>query len=183
VAFYVWSITERPDVLIAESGALVGVMTAEGRALSRGKGSGFVARSWLENDGDANLQEVAGARWAGRGDQALEVEVLRGKRAAAELSECAGGAWVVLNVDPEQSLADLPCHVLHPATLRKTGALALYAKDGGARVLSARDVTGQRLWNTPELRNARTERNPTVAKMKIAHPGQQMRDEDISEGG
>ena len=39
-ALWLWVQTERPEVLIAENGALVGVMTPEGRALSRAKGSG-----------------------------------------------------------------------------------------------------------------------------------------------
>ena len=42
-----WSQTQRPDILIADRGALVGVMTSEGRAISKPKGAGFVARIWL----------------------------------------------------------------------------------------------------------------------------------------
>lgn len=36
--------TQRPDILIADRGALVGVMTTEGSAISKPKGAGFVAR-------------------------------------------------------------------------------------------------------------------------------------------
>src|SRR5690606_8418137 len=62
-AILLWGGTARPGLLIAEGGALVGVMTAEGRALSKEKGGGFVARNWLENDGDPSSQERAYQRW------------------------------------------------------------------------------------------------------------------------
>ena len=55
--------TQRPDILIADRGALVGVMTSEGRAISKPKGAGFVARIWLENDGDKINQSEAHDRW------------------------------------------------------------------------------------------------------------------------
>lgn len=51
-SFVIWSGTERPDVLISDTGTLVGVMTPQGRALSKERGAGFAARNWLENDGD-----------------------------------------------------------------------------------------------------------------------------------
>ena len=37
-------------------------MTAEGRALSKPRGDGFAALSWLENDGDGARQAEAAAR-------------------------------------------------------------------------------------------------------------------------
>lgn len=43
----IWMQTERPSVLIADNGALIGVLGQDGRALSRAKGSGFVASIWL----------------------------------------------------------------------------------------------------------------------------------------
>ena len=136
-------------MLIAENGALVGVMTPEGRALSRAKGAGFVASNWLENDGDPSSQEKAAERWATRPAAALPVIALSGKRAAARLDGCDGGAWVVLNVarPPEMDEA-MPCTVLGPAELRETGALALYQRKEGVFTVSARQITGARMWNT-----------------------------------
>ncbi|MFK7939048.1 MAG: ComEC/Rec2 family competence protein [Roseovarius sp.] len=165
-AFWMWSATERPDVLIAENGGLVGVMTPEGRALSRGKGNGFVARSWLENDGDANAQDKAALLWDTREGVLLQVQALRGKTGARAARDCSDGQWVVLNVDPPYQAKDLPCHLLHPDTLRKSGALALYRSDkGGAlRMVSAHAVTGDRLWNTPHLRKTAKRPSRQVAK-------------------
>ena len=43
--------TQRPEILIADQGRLIGVLSDEGRALSKEKGQGFVADVWMENDG------------------------------------------------------------------------------------------------------------------------------------
>lgn len=144
LAFALWAQTERPDVLIADTGALVGVMTETGRALSRARGAGFVAMNWLENDGDAAGQEEAAARWQDPAPGAIAVIALRGKRAMRAFTTCGKDSWVVMNVAPE---ADLPCTVLHPEFLRETGAVALYDTDSGVTALTARQVTGTRLWN------------------------------------
>lgn len=149
VALWLWAGTDRPDVLIAENGALVGVMTPQGRALNREKGAGFIALNWLENDGDGALQGNAAARWQDVMPDAVQIRALRGKKAANQLTSCAAGDWIVLNVDPAaiDTMQDLPCTVLHPKTLRKTGSLALYQTEDGIKTISARQVSGTRLWN------------------------------------
>ncbi len=62
VALVLWSMAERPDVLIASDGSIVGLNGPEGRALSAAKGGGFLARNWLEDDGDLADQGTAAAR-------------------------------------------------------------------------------------------------------------------------
>ena len=61
-ALAVWSLSDRPAMLITDNGRLVGIATEQGRALSRTKGNGFAARTWLENDGDGAVQTVAARR-------------------------------------------------------------------------------------------------------------------------
>ncbi|WP_397542166.1 ComEC/Rec2 family competence protein [Roseovarius salis] len=141
--FVSWAQTDRPGVLISETGRLVGVMTETGRALNRAKGAGFVARNWLENDGDIVEQVTAHARWPEVAATGWPVRALRGKRAAAALTGCAPGEWIVLTAEPQDGL---PCNLLTPRTLRETGAVALYREDGQIRVVNARDLTGARLW-------------------------------------
>jgi competence protein ComEC len=63
VALLLWAQAGRPALLIADSGGLVGVMTGAGRALNKPRGGGFIARNWLENDGDSAAQDQAHARW------------------------------------------------------------------------------------------------------------------------
>jgi competence protein ComEC len=106
LAALLWIGVSRPDVLISDSGRLVGVMTSEGRALSRPRGDGFVAGVWLENDGDGATQEAAAARegWQpGGAGVTLTRDGLRiwhgaGRRALAEAaSACATHDLVILS--------------------------------------------------------------------------------------
>ena len=155
LALLLWVQTERPDVLISEDGGLVGVMTADGRALNRERGGGFVARNWLESDGDKALQEVAAARWVQVADLAPELVTLRGKRAAENLLDCDASQIVVLNANPPAKAARaLPCTIWYPDRLRSTGSVALYHLADGTRQITARDITGHRLWNTGGTRGA-----------------------------
>lgn len=145
VALLLWTRAERPDVLIADTGALVGVMTEAGRALSAPRGGGFVAENWLENDGDATGQDKAFLRWEAVQREGWPLRAVKGKRAVAAVTECASGEWLILSAAPEVTL---PCTVIHPGTLKQTGALALYRTETGLRAVSARQITGNRLWNS-----------------------------------
>ena len=155
-AFGIWALSDRPALLISETGGLVGVMTAEGRALSRERGDGFIAGIWLENDGDDAPREEASARvppgGPGAGPWAAAVAGLRvvhlpGKGGAREAADhCADGAVLVLNVVPEAEVAG-DCTVHDPRTLRRTGALAIRVADGAPRVIAATAVTGARRWS------------------------------------
>ncbi|SEK34464.1 competence protein ComEC [Roseovarius nanhaiticus] len=164
VAFLLWAGVERPRVLIADTGGLVGIMTPEGRALSTAKGDGFAALNWLENDGDPATQEEAAARWpaAQQAEDWPDILALRGKRGLQEVAGCGDAEWIVLNISaPEdwhrgRAGPDAPpCHILDPKALRVTGALAMHGSD--LSVITARQVTGARLWNTarssPEKRS------------------------------
>ena len=51
LALGMWATTQRPEILIADQGRLIGVLSDEGRTLSKEKGQGFVADVWMENDG------------------------------------------------------------------------------------------------------------------------------------
>lgn len=152
VALVLWSQAERPEILIDAGGGLVGVMTDEGRALSKPRGAGFVARVWLENDGDAGDQETAAARWPGpagpvRRMMLGETEIVHviGKRGASAFDACAPRQLVVASVPLE---ARGGCRVLDPAALRQTGSVALRK---GA-LTTTQDRAGARLWNSPPAR-------------------------------
>ncbi|MEL7212245.1 MAG: ComEC/Rec2 family competence protein [Pseudomonadota bacterium] len=162
-AAFLWAGTERPAVLISDSGGLLGVMTAEGRSVSKARGESFVASSWLENDGDPADQETAYARsavWADRLRQfdlaGHRIHHATGKRATEALPDCLGGVWLVSN-QPIQRAGD--CRILDPVALRQTGSIALYA-DG--RVVTAYAQSGDRLW-TPKRKTARKTRAAQTA--------------------
>jgi len=155
-AFVMWNLGARPVALIADNGSLVGVMTQQGRALSKAKGAAFVARNWLENDGDPASQDWAAERW-GEGDLGSktarvgnkEVIHLIGKRAVAAVQSCGKHQFLVASVEADHSIQG--CMVFDPSTLRATGSIGFYQKGDEIIMRSARDLTGDRLWsNWPE---------------------------------
>ena len=145
LAVGLWIEAERPDVLISDTGALVGVMTPDGRALNRPRGGGFVALNWLENDGDAASQERAASRWKDLPAEGIRILALRGKAEAQNLTDCRGYDWIVLNTP---AVHPLSCTVFDPPRLRDTGAIALYTTPQGISQKTARQITGVRLWNS-----------------------------------
>ena len=163
-ALALWLGAERPALLIGDSGRIAGVQGPEGRALSRPRGEGFVARVWLENDGDMATQEAAAARpgWrAEGGGVAAQVGTLSIWTGPAEASARACRAHDVVVADVAlTTLADTPgavadglrvtprpggraCLVIGPRTLAAHGALSLGA-DG--RLATAHAAQGDRPW-------------------------------------
>jgi len=150
-----WTQAPRPPLLVAETGTLVGVMTPQGRLLSKASGEAFVARSWLEADGDgASVREAAARAGADRAAGTLRFAVdgwpvvhLTGRGAAGRVGEvCAGGALVILGADlPEPVAGD--CRVIDRAELGRSGALAIWPAPEGLRIVSARALGGQRPWS------------------------------------
>lgn len=152
-ALIIWAEVERPTVLVSQSGALLGVLTEEGRALSKPRGDGFSAESWLESDGDPAEQALAYARpgFAENGRQRelrLGQAVIRhatGKVAAkAALSGCETVSLLIVNVP---LTAPQACRLYDIRRLRETGALAIRPGPEGLLIVSTKDVTGRRLWS------------------------------------
>ncbi|MBY6161395.1 ComEC family competence protein [Mameliella alba] len=151
VAVILWIGTERPAVLIADNGTLVGIMTPQGRALSRDRGAGFVAGVWLENDGRGQAQPESARLWPGGTEGRLaraplgagEILHVQGKRAAQALTSCHKDQIVVSSV----TLSLLGgCRIFDPPRLKDSGSVALWLDDG-PRVVTDRQVSGWRLWH------------------------------------
>lgn len=149
VAAFGWATSERPAVLIAEGGALVGVMAAEGRALSRPRGAGFAARVWLENDGDGAGREAASARWRPDLGRIGNIRILHvaGKTGWKSFSGCTAGDLLVSSVPVPQVPG---CRYFDPETLARTGAVALVGDKLEMR--TAADAVGNRLWSPQTAR-------------------------------
>ncbi|MCV2868576.1 ComEC family competence protein [Defluviimonas sp. WL0002] len=155
-----WSLAERPLVLVAAEGRLVGVMTERGRALSKETGASFVASSWLEADGDQAEQAEAYARKAfvgirGKVSAGLGPFTLwhvTGKLAARRAEDlCRPGAIVVMEGYWHGGRPQ--CLLYDAQSLARTGALALgLDQSGRVQQLAARDLSGKRLWNDRALR-------------------------------
>jgi len=153
MAFGLWGQTQRPEILVADSGSLMGIMGTDGRALSKAKGNSFVARIWLENDGTPVDQALAAKRRGFsrqerrvRGTlQGWDILLVTGKTALAAVRGCDGADILITN----QILDDpRPCTTFDPKILRKTGALGITAgPNGDLFITPARYVAGSRPWN------------------------------------
>lgn len=146
-----WPMDGRPDLLISSDGRLLGLLGAEGRALSKPKGGGFAAVNWLENDGDLAAQDIAAKRVGFAGEAGakrfaigpLRGVALSGKGAAQRLAEaCAEVDFVVLAAKAD--VVPAACIVLDEKRLAQTGALAFRVRDGAVEVLATRALP--RLW-------------------------------------
>ncbi|SLN12792.1 ComEC/Rec2 family competence protein [Pseudooctadecabacter jejudonensis] len=160
MGFAAWQVADRPDLLVADSGSLIGVMTPQGRDVSKERGESFAAGSWLENDGGPVPQEQAYARdgliedgrivWAVLGD--TRVVNVRGKTALEALGGCGGADVLITN----QEASFTGCQVYDINRLRKTGALAGWVEEGQLRLESVQDRAGARLWNSRTVQRRAT---------------------------
>lgn len=162
VAFGLWAQVERPDLLVAPDAGVVGLLGAEGRALSMARGAGFAASSWLENDGDLSDQAVAALR-AGFSGPKMQRSFqlgpwqgihLKGKSAMPALAEaCATHDLVIIASQLDQRPEG--CHILDQEALRQTGGLALWLEGDDLHLVPARQ--GLRLWQgrVPPAQEAR----------------------------
>ncbi|NRB36137.1 MAG: ComEC/Rec2 family competence protein [Rhodobacteraceae bacterium] len=145
-ALLAWPEASRPEILIEDRGGLVGIMTPEGRALSRDRGAGFVAGIWLENDGDPASQEEAAARWTtmSQSSPAGPITHIAGKRALAAWAGCGLGEVVVTSVplDRDDPKRGAGCQVITPKDLDRSGAMAW--QNGGW--VTAAETAGARRW-------------------------------------
>ena len=170
LAFAAWGMAERPAMLISSDAVLIGILGSEGRAMSQGKGAGFSADSWLENDGDLAEQDAAAARagFAGpKGARSFAVAGVRGvhlkgKAASGQLAAACGQADFVVIA---QKIDSIPqgCLVIDQAFLRKTGALAVWEKPDGLMMVPA--LNAKRLWTAPSASSGAL---PLLSARKIA---------------
>ncbi len=156
VALGLWVVADRPALLIASDGSIVGLAGPGGRALSVSRGGGFMARTWLEDDGDLTEQIDAAARPGFDGPVAARTfalgdvrgVALRGKAGLAQLDQaCASADIVILNMVAE-TRPDR-CLLLDLAVLRQTGSVAIRPDRDQWRVIAAKEAG--RLWTGPQM--------------------------------
>ena len=155
-----WTTMRRPALLIAPEGEAVGLMTPQGRAMSKPAGGSFIASSWLLEDGDIASQAEAAARpawqgdrrdrWADWPDSGLTIWHFTGKGSGLRaLDACRQGRIVVASEsvprDRRGQIGD--CLFFDPARLRQSGALAIDATAaGGLRITAVSDYVGPAPW-------------------------------------
>lgn len=150
----VWAGAERPVLLVSSDGRLAGLLGPQGRALSAARGAGFAAESWLEDDGDLELQKEAANRSGFTGPpnaRAFVLDgwsgvILTGKTAVEmEASACARYDLVIVPAAVEPVLpAPAGCLLLDRTVLDQSGSLALSVQDDTLNIVPARKTA--RLW-------------------------------------
>ncbi|MEM8629781.1 MAG: ComEC/Rec2 family competence protein [Pseudomonadota bacterium] len=144
-----WSQATRPPVLVAAGGGLVGIMGDQGRVLSKPRGSGFVAESWLENDGDRATQaEAASRKDAPEVLPGWQVVHVTGRGAADRVVEACAQQRVVISSVSVEVNGTGGCILFDRDDLTESGSLAIYPGEEGPRILSAAERSGRRLWSS-----------------------------------
>ncbi|MBA4489698.1 ComEC/Rec2 family competence protein [Paracoccus sp. S1E-3] len=154
MGFALWLGTGRPLVLISAQGDVAGVMTADGRSLSKPKGGSFTVGEWLEKDGDVATQPEAASRpgWQGPIKQRLfdlgDVTLLHltGKGAAEAAQGACSAGRIIVTDQPVDMRAD-GCLLLDADRLRRSGAIAMHRDGPVLGLTSTRDLTGDRPWS------------------------------------
>ncbi|WBU52137.1 ComEC/Rec2 family competence protein [Paracoccus sp. SCSIO 75233] len=151
--FLSWQQALRPALLISREGDAVGLVTEQGRAVSKPKGGAFAVQKWLEKDGDSASQVEAASRtaWHGPAKQRAasfgEAQVihLTGKGAEMAARELCRPAHIIVSNQPLPPLQG-GCEVFDATRLRRSGAISLRFDNGLLRVDSVAQRTGRRPW-------------------------------------
>lgn len=157
LGFALWNIAERPGLLISSSAGLIGLMSENGRVLNKPNGEGFAASNWLENDGDAVVQDAAFARPGLSGEKGRlsfsfggqSVVHLSGRGAVGRVDAmCRSADVVILSGALPEGTKPIPgCMVIDRNFLRNTGSLAVYATPNGWQIIDTVTAGGRRIWN------------------------------------
>ncbi|WFE76106.1 ComEC/Rec2 family competence protein [Roseinatronobacter sp. S2] len=147
--------SDRPDLLIAHDGVVLGLMGEGGRMISRDRAGSFAVQSWLQADGDLGAQTDGFAR-AGLSDPrtpavqmrsgGLDVVHLLGQRGLDYLPDlCTDGRIVVTSAQPDTRSGT--CLLITPRDLRASGAISISTQGGGGMVMRrVADTGGARPW-------------------------------------
>lgn len=148
-AAILWITATRPQLLIAGEGDAVGLMTPEGRAVSKPTGGGFVIENWLLEDGDMATQRDSADRagWGGSRNArhadlpgGWQVWHFSGK-GAAEKAVAACQPQRIVVVGEKTSLPDgLPCLLYDLTRLRQTGAVAIDFYGGETKIKTVAQI-------------------------------------------
>lgn len=152
-ACFGWSQHERPSILVSDTGRLVGILTEQGRILNRSKGNGFAARSWLENDGNG-LDQLSAAQkfdldenyWDWKLSNVL-ISYRWGKKISHNTLESDCNDSDVLIAPLVKKNISGSCVVISNKTLKANGSVLIERTKGVLTVRTARDFSGERLWN------------------------------------
>jgi len=150
-----WSATERPDLLISDGARLVGFRSENGRVLTRKRGEGFTAKTWLENDGDrADQKKAWGRQRLKTVDGRISARLVNGwhliivEKAGTKFAwkdDCRAGV-IVLSASsgaPEKG----KCLFIGQEEVNSLGSMAIDLSAEPPRLTGARNPENARLWS------------------------------------
>lgn len=156
LALVLWSgAAERPEVLIAPGGRLIGVMGPGGRVLDHPRAQSFAAKTWLRRDGDPVNQEQAAARpgltrgkgWASAVlSNGWRFEVVHSRHVSpARLAQlCQPRTLLVVRYGPPHAG---PCRYFGSTDLARSGAIAVRAVGETVHLTTANNPARDRPWS------------------------------------
>jgi competence protein ComEC len=146
---------ERPDVLIAGNGRVIGLRIDSGDLLLSTRRSGrFEAEEWLQRDGGGALPKAWPKRGTDDGQISCQSENCLYRREEVRIGIIGGpdgAAELCRNVDIaiiRRPVPDCPASVVIDApALTRFGAHSIFLRDGRATIRTASAGTGTRPWN------------------------------------
>lgn len=153
VAVHLWSNSPRPLLLVNDNGALIGVMTEQGRVLNKDSAYRFAAGVWLENDGDSALQEQAflrtGLTYSGKQVFApLENgwTAILDRSKPVENAECA--ARQIIIAPKWEDAPTGPCLFIGSVELAQNRGFAVVFENGAPLIIPSAPAYPARPWNS-----------------------------------
>lgn len=175
LAFALWAVHPRPALLVADTGRLFGFESPGGRVLSSATGSGFVAESWLRDDGDLATQAEAWGRGSlERKRNRISADVpgigpllyVGTKDATTAAADCAAARVLIAPRWYERPPG--PCLFLGALELRRQGAVAIDPAAGGLSVEGALTRNATRPWTAPAAARGRPAAPPAEGAYEVA---------------
>lgn len=149
-AAMLWLTAMRPMLLIAPEGEAAGLMTAEGRAMSKPTGGSFVVRTWLRQDGDTVTQAQSAERPGWSGDKrsrhaqlpgGWQVWHFTGKGSGEKAATaCLPHRIVIASERTGLRTSQQQCLLFDLYALRRTGAVAVGFDGTGPVVRTVKDT-------------------------------------------
>jgi len=147
-----WLVAERPDILISRDAPLVGVMTDNGRAISKARGDQFTADIWAENDGRPVARYAAHALWQTKSPKVIHIW---SKKQTGTIVTCTSDQIVVTAVD---ITLDGPCLWITQDDTNARGAAEIYRDGvGNLNIIWAEDTEPKYTWVLKNSRRARSD--------------------------
>ena len=139
-----WTMSKRPDILIADNGRLIGILEGAMRGVNRERSHKFLARMWLENDGTDYNQPLAFEKW-----QSLEkapphwLILSSSKTKPKSYIPCEKGQLVLI-INRTQRLKG-ECVWFDKTSLKAMKSTAIYRVKGGFDIITLSNK--KRVWS------------------------------------